>query len=441
MIGNPAHDLIRLALSLASAARGSNLPGVTTARMLEAIIEGYEAAFERDFDETDGELPQPEAVRVVMREAASRTWKELAKDRIEDTRPTIPLGKRFWGVSKHEERQIEALMADPDIARLATMLKSRADDAEVEVVDAAYWMKGCSSLGRLRYAVLVSVVDKASKTKEFCLMDIKEAAPAAAPSYPDVDIPSDDAERVVEGSRHLAPFLGERTRAARLLDRSVFIRELLPQDLKVEIESLTTKEATRAAMFLASVVGFAHARQMDAATRKAWQTELTRNRSHSLDAPSWLWSSVVELLVSHEGSYLEHCRRYALVPVASSSTLRRAAPIGGNGESRHVGDFHLECAGRGPRGGNLRVPARQATQDLRATPTVAPAVPHVRGDARQARQPWPSATTSRRRTITGARSTNSTGRQRRKRRSRHDRAGARSRPPTGARGRVRGCVF
>src|SRR5580704_16879984 len=261
VIGNPAHDLIRLALSLASAARGSNLPGVTTARMLEAIIEGYEAAFERDFDETDGELPQPEAVRVVMREAASRTWKELAKDRIEDTRPTIPLGKRFWGVSKHEERQIEALMADPDIARLATMLKSRADDAEVEVVDAAYWMKGCSSLGRLRYAALVSVVDKASKTKEFCLMDIKEAAPAAAPSYPDVEIPSDDAERVVEGFRHLAPFLGERTRAARLLDRSVFIRELLPQDLKVEIESLTTKEATRAAMFLASVVGFAHARQ------------------------------------------------------------------------------------------------------------------------------------------------------------------------------------
>src|SRR6187402_1117819 len=32
VIGNPAHDLIRLALSLASAARGSDLPGITTAR-------------------------------------------------------------------------------------------------------------------------------------------------------------------------------------------------------------------------------------------------------------------------------------------------------------------------------------------------------------------------------------------------------------------------
>ncbi len=32
VIGNPAHDLIRLGLSLASASRGSDLPGVTTAR-------------------------------------------------------------------------------------------------------------------------------------------------------------------------------------------------------------------------------------------------------------------------------------------------------------------------------------------------------------------------------------------------------------------------
>jgi uncharacterized protein (DUF2252 family) len=31
VIGNPAHDLIRLGLSLATAARGSDLPGVTTA--------------------------------------------------------------------------------------------------------------------------------------------------------------------------------------------------------------------------------------------------------------------------------------------------------------------------------------------------------------------------------------------------------------------------
>jgi uncharacterized protein (DUF2252 family) len=38
VIGNPAHDLIRLGLSLASAARGSDLPGVAIARILEELI-------------------------------------------------------------------------------------------------------------------------------------------------------------------------------------------------------------------------------------------------------------------------------------------------------------------------------------------------------------------------------------------------------------------
>jgi uncharacterized protein (DUF2252 family) len=46
VVGNPAHDLIRLGLSLATAARGSDLPVVTTALMLEHMIEG-----QRRFDE------------------------------------------------------------------------------------------------------------------------------------------------------------------------------------------------------------------------------------------------------------------------------------------------------------------------------------------------------------------------------------------------------
>src|SRR6202012_4914916 len=44
VIGNPNHDLIRLALSLSSAARGSDLPGVTTAHMLEPMMMGYQRA-------------------------------------------------------------------------------------------------------------------------------------------------------------------------------------------------------------------------------------------------------------------------------------------------------------------------------------------------------------------------------------------------------------
>jgi hypothetical protein len=35
--------------------------------------------------------------------------------------------------------------------------------------------------------------------------------------------------------------------------------------------------------------------------------------TRNLDAPTWLWSSVVDLIGIHERAYLEHCRRYALM--------------------------------------------------------------------------------------------------------------------------------
>jgi uncharacterized protein (DUF2252 family) len=51
---------------------------------------------------------------------------------------------------------------------------------------------------------------------------------------------------------------------------------------------------------------------MDSATRRSWQEELSRHHTKDLDAPSWLWTNVLGLLVDHERTYLEHCRRYAL---------------------------------------------------------------------------------------------------------------------------------
>jgi uncharacterized protein (DUF2252 family) len=50
---------------------------------------------------------------------------------------------------------------------------------------------------------------------------------------------------------------------------------------------------------------------MDPPTRRNWLAELRRGRSKTIDAPLWLWTSVVQLVSSHEAGYLEHCRRYA----------------------------------------------------------------------------------------------------------------------------------
>ncbi len=311
VIGNPAHDLVRLGLSLAMAARGSDLPGVTTAHMVEHMMEGYEAAFARPHDEeADGEVATPEIVRLTMRRAAGRSWKHLADERIEGTQPAIPLGRRFWPLETAEREAIDALFGRDDLRALVTSLRARDDDAPISVIDAAYWCKGCSSLGRLRYAVLVAV--GRGKSERHCLVDLKEAIAAAAPRAARAAMPRDNAERVVAGARHLSPHLGERMLPVRLLDRAVFARELLPQDLKLEIDALTRDEAVEVAAFLATTVGRAHARQMSMSERAAWLAELGRNRAGALDAPSWLWSAIVELVGTHEGAYLDHCRKHAL---------------------------------------------------------------------------------------------------------------------------------
>jgi uncharacterized protein (DUF2252 family) len=316
VIGNPAHDLIRLGLSLAMAARGSDLPGVITARILERMMEGYDAAFapQAQSETLDASDTIPKTVRSVMRAAAGRSWKHLADERIEGTEPVIPLGKRFWPLTHQERAAVDALFAGEDTQRLATALRSRADGAPVRVIDAAYWRKGCSSLGRLRIAVLVAVGE--GKVERHCLMDVKEAIAAAAPRSATDEMPLDNAERVVTGARHLSPFLGSRMIFGHLLGKTVFVGELLPQDLKLEIEHLSQDEAMKVAEFLAHVVGRGHARQLDEAGRNLWMTELQRNRSNSLDAPSWLWKSVVALVSLHEAAYLEHCRRYALAGAA-----------------------------------------------------------------------------------------------------------------------------
>jgi uncharacterized protein (DUF2252 family) len=311
VIGNPAHDLIRLGLSLATAARGSDLPGVTTALMMEEMVKGYqEALISRRAKKAAKDSKKLRPIETVLQQAMNRKWRHLAEERIEDVKPVIPLGERFWALSDEETKEIKTLFATEPARKLITSLKHRDDGAKVRVLDAAYWMKGCSSLGRLRYAVLLGVGPK--KDREFCLVDIKEAVRAAAPAARNAGMPKDFAQRVVTGACNLSPFLGERMLAAKFLTRPVVLRELMPQDLKLEIDSLTRDEAVAAASYLAAVVGKAHARQMDATARKRWTAELDRNRSKTLAAPGWMWRSVVELIASHETAYLEHCRRYAM---------------------------------------------------------------------------------------------------------------------------------
>jgi uncharacterized protein (DUF2252 family) len=309
VIGNPAHDLIRLGLSLATAARGSDLPGVATARMVEEMVDGYATAMT---DATSGDAgPEPDVVRSVRRKARGRRWQHLARERFEAIEPKIPLGKRFWALTDDERAGLKAIFDKPDVARLIVALDGKDAACTIRMVDAAYWMKGCSSLGLRRYAVLLALTNAKGRSS-YALVDLKEAVSPIAPAATRAAMPNDNAERVVAGARALSPHLGERIIPVRMQDCSLFIRELAPQDLKLEVEQFSEGQAAKAARHLAFVVGKAHARQMDHAARLEWHSILDHDRRGAIDAPNWLWESIVSLAGSHEAGYLEHCRRYAL---------------------------------------------------------------------------------------------------------------------------------
>ncbi len=315
VIGNPAHDIVRLGLSLAMAARGSDLPGIVTAKMMEELVEGYEQALSGKTGSGKTIRSRPDSIHVMVRKAVRRKWKHLAAERIEGVAPDIPLSRKFWPVSRTERRELKALMATEAVRALATSLSRRDGGDEVEMLDAAYWVKGCSSLGLLRYAVLLRVGKDRDPESGLCLIDIKEASRSVAPRDRDATMPKDNAERIVSGARHLSPYLGERMLAGRIQGKAVFLRELLPQDLKIDIDHLDQNEAMQVAGYLGNVIGRAHAAQMTREQREQWSRELGRNRSKTIDTPSWLWRSVVQLVQDHEGGYLEHCRRFANVSV------------------------------------------------------------------------------------------------------------------------------
>jgi uncharacterized protein (DUF2252 family) len=176
VIGNPAHDLVRPALSLATAARGSDLPGIT----LEQMVEGYERGLAtprqaQQVNRNDELAP----IRSVLDQAKRRRWHHLATERIKDVRPHIPLGERFWALTAIERKEIATLFANDAVVAKVREAKGRDDKTKVTVVDAAYWMKGCSSLGRLRYAVLLELRKK--RDRDYCLIDLKEAAAQLRP--------------------------------------------------------------------------------------------------------------------------------------------------------------------------------------------------------------------------------------------------------------------
>jgi len=288
---------------------------VTTAKIMEELVAGYQGALSTNFETDKNKSHRPKSIQSLLAQSTRRRWRHLAEERLDTVKPTIPLGKRFWALTEDERKALSQMFASDSIRPALTALRGRGTDEPMELLDAAYWMKGCSSLGRLRYAALLGI--RGGKSSSVCLVDVKEGVTAAAPRASNIEMPRHNAIRVVTGAKALSPNLGQRMMAARLLDKAVVVRELMPQDLKIEINRLSREEAMCLARYLAGVVGRAHGGQMDQGQRRAWRSDLAKNHKASLEAPSWLWASVVELIALHEAAYLDHCRQFALSEAAA----------------------------------------------------------------------------------------------------------------------------
>ncbi len=313
VISNPAYDLVRLTLSLVTAGLTAPLSGLAVARMIEAVATGYlDGLDDPEEEKDDGDSVIVETTR---QRALGRRWRHLSEERLRGKSASFPRGKRFLDLSGEEFSRFEALLEAPGFRRRILGLDTGSDEA-LSLIDAAYWIKGCSSLGKMRLAGLVRIAGAKDRAK-VALIDVKEAVPYLAPPAPDATIPEDPARRVVEGARALSPALGERMIAAHMGDTPVIVRELLPQDLKIVAEQFSKEEGVRVARSLAAVVGRAHGRQMSPETRGEWRHHVEADGWHER-APHWLWTSVTTLMGLHQSGYLAHCR-----DVASDKSLAK----------------------------------------------------------------------------------------------------------------------
>lgn len=316
-VGEPAHDVLRLALSLSMAARAAGRNGLDTAAMLEAMVRGYDAVLRRREREEPPSLDEPPArLRKLERHAAARTRTELLDGRCpeKDGRRAFPMGPRYWPLSDVERRAVNALLGRPEVEALVTTLAglSLDHDGGLEIVDVAFRVAGTGSLGVFRVAAVVSLGShgKRHRDEDLRLLDVKEATPTHTPAAPGARVPKDDAERVVRGARALSPPVGSRLLAATLGELPVVVRELLPQEDKVSVDGLEHDEACEVAGHLGAIMGRAHARQLDPKEAKAWRAAFGA-KGESPAPPRWLWDGLVATVGTHEAAYLAHCGELA----------------------------------------------------------------------------------------------------------------------------------
>jgi len=167
------------ASTLSMSSRGKEVAGIIAAIINATIGALYEEALSDDIERGKDKIYRPKRIQDLLEHSVRRRWRQLALERLESVKPVLPVGKKFWALTPEEHTALVRLFEQKPIRAMVTGLQGRESSDAVTMVDAAYWIKGCSSLGRLRYAVMLRVSE--GKGSAICLVDIKEGVTAAAP--------------------------------------------------------------------------------------------------------------------------------------------------------------------------------------------------------------------------------------------------------------------
>ncbi|GAC1394079.1 MAG: DUF2252 domain-containing protein [Polyangiales bacterium] len=308
VVGNPAHDLARMALSLAVSVREAGLGGVAVHRGTAALVDGYLGGLRARRD------PRPTAprLRAMLADAARETRPSLLARLTGHAHPgELPRGPRFWPLPAPTRAKLLGLVEDPGVAAVIRLGGVRPE-AEVRARDAAFRVAGTSSLGGFRAAVLIEVSHRGvPKPDRRRLLDVKAVAPTHTARLGSAT-PRDDATRILEATRALAPAFGARKTAVVVDGKHALVRELMPQEKKADLGGLRDGELVEVARSFGALVGFAHGRQLSAARARAWGATVSERRR--APSPRWLTDALEALLAAHEAAYHRHCAALVSAP-------------------------------------------------------------------------------------------------------------------------------
>jgi len=294
VVGPWRFDVLRLVTSLILGGRELGADGPRVLDLAHALVDAYGSHVS---GEHKGLPEAPECVDRLVERVAGRSRKELldARTVIKHGQRQFVRGDRYLDLPPAIGKRVEGAFLDYVRGLDEDM---RPDREALDVVDAAWRVAGCGSLGGVRVAVLARGKGGVDGAWVFDMKEEETPSATRVLGRPAKRFRFDPAERVCAAYRACVDRPSRLLGATTLGGRSMFVRRLAPQEDKLDLTALRSSDLDPLAVYLGALTGRAHARGATKKPRKAWTHE-------ERDA---LVDRAIALAGIHEAIYLALCK-------------------------------------------------------------------------------------------------------------------------------------